>query len=62
MDGYEVIRILKNDKELKSIPVVFLTASVANIKEKAKEFNADDYLVKPFEPEEIIEKVKKFLG
>ena len=62
IDGYEVCRRLKADDKLKSIPVVLITASiVSTITEKMKEFKADDYLIKPFEPEQLLEKIKKFL-
>ena len=63
LDGYEVCRCLKADEELKQIPVILLTDSTAGeIAGKVKEFKVDDYLVKPFEPEELLEKVKKFIG
>jgi len=63
LDGYGLCRRLKADDELKNIPIVLLSASSGGtIAEKAEELKADDYLVKPFEPEELLEKVKKFLG
>ena len=63
LSGYEVCKILKNDEELKKIPIVFFTASLPiNVAEKMKEFQADDYIIKPFEPKDLIEKVKKYLG
>lgn len=63
MDGYEVCRKLKSDENLKNIPVIFLTASSgATIKDKAREYKADDYIVKPFEPEDLLRKVKKIIG
>ena len=62
IDGYEVCRRLKSDDELKDISVILLTASIdSGLPEKAKELKADDYLAKPFEPEELINKVEKFL-
>jgi len=62
MDGYEVCKRLKTDKNLKQIPVVFLTASVtSSIAEKVKAFNADSYLIKPFDPVKLLETVKKFI-
>jgi DNA-binding response OmpR family regulator len=63
MDGYEVCQRLKSDDNFKKIPVIFLTASVANkIADKIKEFGAEDYIIKPFEPEELLDKVKKYIG
>lgn len=63
MDGYEVCRRIKTDEKLKHIPIVFLTASSASkIAEKTKELKANDYLIKPFDPEELLKKIKKFIG
>ena len=63
MDGYEVCRRLKADKELKHIPIILLTASnITEIREKLMQFKAEDYIIKPFEPQELLKKVKKFIG
>ncbi len=61
MDGYEVCRRLKDNESLKDIPVVILTASVDRITEKAEQIGADDYLTKPYEPQDLLLKIKKFL-
>jgi len=48
MDGYETIRAIKGDKELKGIPVIAVTAkSLKSDKEKCIEAGADDYISKP---------------
>lgn len=49
MDGYEVCRRLKEDSELKNIPVIFITAleSDAN-QERGLQLGAVDYVTKPF--------------
>ena len=60
IDGYEVCRKLKADKELKKIPVVILSASSDKIKEKSAEIGADDYMIKPYEPAELKAKAKEF--
>jgi CheY-like chemotaxis protein len=63
MDGYEVCKRIKHDEELKKIPVILLTASKINeAPEKVRELEADDYLIKPFDPAKLFEKVKKFIG
>ena len=62
MHGYEVCRELKKDEELKKIPVVILSASSDGIKEKSIEIGADDYIIKPYEPQELLNKIEKFLG
>ena len=62
MNGYEVCQRVKTNEKLKHIPIIFLTASSASkIAEKVKEFNADDYLIKPFDSEELLKKIKNFI-
>ena len=62
MNGYEVCQRVKTNEKLKHIPIIFLTASSASkIAEKVKEFNADDYLIKPFDFEELLKKIKNFI-
>jgi DNA-binding response OmpR family regulator len=60
LDGYTVLRELKGKKETKGIPVIVVTA-----KEKMKGMfeieGAEDYLVKPFERGELLEKIEKAL-
>ncbi len=63
MDGVEVCRRIKEDDNLKKIPVIFLTASMAGeIENKKKEFGAEGYIIKPFEPSELLERVKNQLA
>lgn len=63
LSGYEVCKQIKSDEKLKKVKVIFFTASVVhNIVEKTKEFGADDYLIKPFSPNELMQKIEKFLG
>jgi DNA-binding response OmpR family regulator len=63
MDGYEVLRRLKEDENLKSIPVVMLTAR-AQEKDVVKGINlgAEDYITKPFHPAELLARVKRIVG
>lgn len=63
MDGYEVCRMLKFDEKYKSIPIIMLTAKAQDIdKAVGKKVGADDYLTKPFETQELVDKIKKHLG
>ncbi len=63
MDGYEVCRRVKADEKLKDIPVVILTASVtSDMQIKIEQLKADDYVIKPFDSEMLLAKVKHFLG
>ena len=60
MNGYDVCSSLKNDPLLKKIYVIMLTAKgQAAEQEHGKEVGADEYVVKPFSPMEILTKIKK---
>jgi len=60
IDGIEVTRRLKADERHKAIPIIVFTATIENLKQ-FEEFGADDGILKPYEPEELIEKIKKHL-
>jgi OmpR family response regulator RpaB len=64
MNGAEVCEQIKNDEKLKHIPIILFTASGsgAMTAEKIKKIGADDYIVKPFEPEELAGKVEEILA
>jgi DNA-binding response OmpR family regulator len=60
MDGFELCRHLR--KYYKDVPVLMLTAKAALAdKVTGFELGADDYLTKPFEPQELILRVKALL-
>lgn len=63
IDGFEVCKTLKSAKETRNIPVIFITSFDAE-KEKVKGFEsgADDYVVKPFYPQELQARVKAHLA
>jgi len=62
MNGYQVSRLLKFDQRFKHIPSIMLTARTQAIDMKTgKETGADAYITKPFESENLIAEIKKFL-
>src|SRR4030042_1230582 len=63
MNGLEVLTALKQNEDLKAVPVIMLTnLSGTQDAQKAKELGALDYLVKSaLKPREVVEKVKKIL-
>lgn len=62
MDGYEAATILKNDKRLKNIPLIALTASVMGKDlEKVSKYGFDGYLRKPVILDDLIEELAKYL-
>ena len=59
MDGFEVIRHLKEDEDTRDIPVIFVTAkSETENVVKGFELGAVDYVTKPFKTEELLARVK----
>lgn len=61
-NGYEVCDTVKNDPALKNTPVLLLAGTFEPLdKEEAKRVKADDSIVKPFESQELVEKVKDLL-
>ncbi len=62
MNGYEVCTILKRNKELADIPIIFLTArTAAEDIVRAFEIGAEDYISKPFNTAELMARVKAHL-
>lgn len=63
INGYKVCRLLKFDAKYKDIPILMVTArSQEEDKMIGEETGADEYITKPFEIEEVVAKVKKYLG
>ncbi|WP_082633198.1 response regulator [Lacimicrobium alkaliphilum] len=63
MDGYEVIRHLKNDDKLAHIPVIAVTAFAMEVDgQKIQQAGFDGYITKPIEPESFVEQIQAFLS
>ncbi len=62
MDGFELLEHLKASDELRHIPVIMLTArSNAKDKLKALRIGVDDYILKPFEEEELLARIDNLI-
>lgn len=63
MDGFEACKILRQNSNSKDIPIIFIT-SLDSETEKFRGFEAgaDDYVVKPVYPLELVARVKAHLG
>jgi phosphate regulon transcriptional regulator PhoB len=62
LDGFEICKRLRADERLKALPVIFLTAKGEEIdRVVGLEMGADDYVVKPFSPRELLARVKAVL-
>lgn len=64
MDGWEVYQQIKADSGLREIPVIVVTAKAQSIDKVLGLHIAkvDDYITKPFGPQELLESVEKILG
>jgi twitching motility two-component system response regulator PilH len=62
-NGFQVCRSLKRNPELKDIPII-MTTSKSGDSDKfwGKKQGADEYIVKPYEPMDILLAVKKYVG
>ena len=62
INGQEVCQKLKKDILLRHLPVIMLTGK-GDVKDKVKglDAGADDYIVKPFEPEELLARIRMTL-
>ncbi|HYE82482.1 MAG TPA: ATP-binding protein [Clostridia bacterium] len=60
LNGWDVLKNLKNSQETVNIPIII--SSVYENKDVASQSNIADYLVKPFEPEQLIRMVQKSLN
>ena len=63
IDGYEACRRLKSSEDTRHIPVIMLTAK-GRIPDKVKglDTGADDYIVKPFDYRELLQRVKYWIS
>ena len=62
MNGFEVCDIVKNELGMKEVYVLMLTANVQGFnKQKYKDVGADNFMTKPFDPDEIIKEAAKIL-
>ncbi|MGQ9465273.1 MAG: response regulator [bacterium] len=62
IDGLEICKELKNNQRTKNLPIIILTAKGEEIDRiLGLELGADDYIVKPFSPRELIARIKAIL-
>ena len=63
MDGYEVCRALKADPDLGSIPIIFVSGNDhIDFRLRGYEAGAEDYIVKPFDSQELLAKIANLLN
>lgn len=61
-DGWEITRLIRAEPNLASLPIIMLTARVEDTdKIIGLELGADDYIPKPFNPHEVVARVRAVL-
>ena len=62
LDGWEITRIARGDANLAGLPIIMLTARIEDTdKIVGLELGADDYITKPFNPREVVARVRALL-
>ena len=64
MDGIEASRIIRNsdDPRIKDIPIVALTAAImSESHDKIEDLNINDYILKPFKPHDLFERISRHI-
>jgi len=63
VQGFDLIRVIKNREELKHTPIIMITGTHHHTDHKVKAFKAgaDDYVLKPFEMPELVERIAAVL-
>ena len=63
MDGLTLIKSLRALPQYKTVPILMLTTESSDaMKQQGRAAGATGWLVKPFDPQKLIEVVKKFIG
>jgi adenylate cyclase len=61
MNGYEVCRRIRSDPATRFLPVVMITASSTEVRVSALEAEADDFITKPFNQQELLARVRSLV-
>ena len=62
MDGLQVATALRVDPETRAIPILLLSAKAQAADVQAGKDVADDYITKPFDPLELLDRVSRLMG
>lgn len=62
MNGFLVCEALKDDEKTEDIPIIFISAKAEeeDIK-KGLDLGAEDYIVKPIDPDDLLKRISKYL-
>jgi two-component system cell cycle response regulator DivK len=63
MDGWEATRRIKGDPRLNHVPVIAITShAMVGDEAKAREAGCDDYMAKPIHEDDLLAKIRHFIG
>jgi two-component system cell cycle response regulator DivK len=63
MDGWEATRRIKAEVGLRHIPIIAITShAMVGDEEKARQAGCDDYMAKPIHEDELLAKIRHFIG
>jgi len=63
LSGFKVVKLLKSDKKLAVMPIIMLTARTQEAdRQIARDIEADKYMTKPFDPDEVLKTVEQLLN
>lgn len=63
LDGFEVLRRLREDERTRDVPVVVLTAKTSQEdRDQCYALGADAFMTKPFDPDELMRKLDSLLA
>ncbi|MFA7288875.1 MAG: response regulator [Melioribacteraceae bacterium] len=63
VDGFELINIVRNNNDLKELPIIVLSSLGSNDDiQRGLECGANSYLIKPFDPKRVLYEVSKYLN
>jgi CheY-like chemotaxis protein len=60
-DGRDICKQLKQNPETRKMPIVMISAS-KDIEQSAMDAGADDFLAKPFEMDDLLQKIEKYVA
>ena len=63
MDGWEATRTIKAAPSLRHIPIIAVTShAMVGDEDKARDAGCDDYMAKPIDEDELLAKIRQFIG
>lgn len=62
VDGMKICSSVKSDAGLQDMKIILISASAEGIEEKLEKCGADVYVLKPFDPADVLQIVKKLLN